>query len=594
MIKKSKPKMPKDKLNRIFGGGIAKKFVIWTVAIIIILDVLTTIIMQNDLDMALSNELSEKGQLLSRHLAEESSGLLLKENNGDLHQLAMNIKYSDDEVVYVYITDANNNVLTHTFNGSFPSELLATTDNSTGSQVRGTKWEYVTDYKAQLVGNMTGFVHVGMNRRPINNRIANATRINIINILIEGLLGIMMAYIAGNYVTKPIRTLVKGAEEIGQGNLGYQIEPDSKDDDIQALSNAFNRMSYNLNNSISELRKLSVAVEEAPDGIRITDPDGYIIYSNKATENILGFSPEELKGKHVSELNIAPDFGNKVIIPAIKKTGSWTGELIQKRKDGREIPIWLSSSMVRDSKGEPIAIVGIIRDMTDQKEKEQLEKQLLQSDKLATIGQLAAGVAHEINNPLGNISLYTQMLLKKTRDENTKEKLTIINDEANRAALIVKELLDFSRQSELKLTRIDINKEIGKVLSIMAPQLKDIKVTTELEPVPNILADSSQIQQVIMNLLKNSIQSITENGEIVIKTATENNYVVSNISDNGCGIPKENLGKIFDPFFTTKEKGKGTGLGLSISYGIIKRHNGSIEVKSEVGKGTIFTIKLPV
>ncbi|MCZ7400092.1 MAG: ATP-binding protein [Candidatus Methanoperedens sp.] len=207
---------------------------------------------------------------------------------------------------------------------------------------------------------------------------------------------------------------------------------------------------------------------------------------------------------------------------------------------------------------------------------------------------MAAGVAHEINNPLGNISLYTQMLLKNTDDENTKEKLTIINDETNRAAQIVKGLLDFARQSEPKLTRIDINKEIEKVLGIMTPQLKDIKVTTELEPLPRIRADSGQIQQVIMNLLKNSIQSIKKKGELMIKTATKNDYVEINISDNGCGIPKEDLNKIFDPFFTTKEMGKGTGLGLSISYGIIKRHNGSIEVKSNIGKGTTLTIKLPV
>lgn len=586
--------MLKDKLNRIFGGGIVKKFIFWTVAIIIIFDVLTTIFMQIDMDRALSEQLNEKGQLLSRHLAEESSGLLSKENTGDLHQLAVNINNSDNEVVYVYITDANNNVLAHTFDGGFPNELLAgSTDNGTGSLVPD-KWGYVIDFKAPIIGKRTGFVHVGMDRRPINEKIARATRINIANILIEGVLGIMMAYIAGNYLTKPIRTLVKGAEEIGRGNLGFKIETSSKDDEIQTLSNAFNQMSNSLSESISELRKLSTAVEEAPDGVRITDLDGYIIYSNKATEKILGFSPEELKGKHVNELNVVPDFGSRVIIPAIKDTGRWSGELIQKRKDGKEIPIWLSSSMVKDSKGEPIAMVGIIKDITDQKEKEQLEKQLLQSDKLATIGQLAAGVAHEINNPLGNISLYTQMLLKNTDDENTKEKLTIINDETNRAAQIVKGLLDFARQSEPKLTRIDINKEIEKVLGIMTPQLKDIKVTTELEPLPRIRADSGQIQQVIMNLLKNSIQSIKKKGELMIKTATKNDYVEINISDNGCGIPKEDLNKIFDPFFTTKEMGKGTGLGLSISYGIIKRHNGSIEVKSNIGKGTTLTIKLPV
>jgi len=340
------------------------------------------------------------------------------------------------------------------------------------------------------------------------------------------------------------------------------------------------------------LRMFAIALEEAPDGVRIVDPNGYIIYSNKATEEILGFSPEELKGKHADELNVAPEFASRVIIPSIKETGRWAGEVMQTRKDGKEILIWLNTSMVKDSKGEPIAIVGIIRDMTELKEKENLEKQLMQSDKLATIGELAAGTAHEINNPLGNISLYTQMLLKKTKDENTKEKLNVIADEANRAAQIVKGLLDFARKSELKLTPIDINKEIGKVLSVLTPQLKDIKVKTAFEPLPHILADSAQIQQVIMNLLRNSIQSITENGEIIVNTSAKQDQVKISISDNGCGIPKENLDKIFDPFFSTKERGKGTGLGLSISYGIIKRHNGSIEVQSEAGKDTTFTIKL--
>ena len=239
----------------------------------------------------------------------------------------------------------------------------------------------------------------------------------------------------------------------------------------------------------------------------------------------------------------------------------------------------------------------LILHITERKRAEGLlkesEKQLLQSDKLATIGQLAAGVAHEINNPLGNISLYTQMLLKKTEDKNTEDKLKVINDEANRAAKIVKGLLDFARQSDPKLSPVDINKEIEKVLNIMNPQLKDIKADAILSPLPSILADSGQIQQVIMNLLANSIQAITENGEIIVKTNASKDHIEIGISDNGCGIPGENLDKIFDPFFTTKEQGKGTGLGLSICYGVVKTHKGSIDVKSEVGKGTTFTIKLP-
>lgn len=588
--------MIKDKLNKIIGGGIAKKFIILTVAIIMLLHILAANFMLSSLDKSLSEGLNGRGKLLVKHLVEESSGGLLVEDSGDLNQLVANIKNADSDVKYVYITDAQNNVIAHTYPESFLP--LNAYSKSMNNDTEGN----VIDFKAQIPGR-GGFAHVGMDRTSINEKINEETHIIIANILAEGALGFLMAYIAGIYLTKPIRALAKGAKEIGRGNFEYKIETSSDDDEIQTLSYAFNQMSYNLSASISELRKLSTAVEEAPDGIQITDLEGHIIYSNKAIKKILGFSPDEFKGKHINEMDVVPEFASKVIIPAIKERGHWVGELMVKHKDGKEIPISLTTSMVKDSKGKPIAIVEIIRDITEQKEKEKLETQLLQSNKLATVGQLAAGIAHEINNPLGNISLYTQMLLKKAKDENTKNKLMIINDETNRAAQIVKGLLDFARQSELKLSPTDINKEIGKVLgmlslqlkdlSVQNPQLKDIRITNDLKPLPLILADGGQIRQVMMNLLTNSVQSITENGEIMVDTKTKEGHVEISISDNGSGIPRENLDKIFDPFFTTKEAGEGTGLGLSISYGIIKRHSGSIEVKSEVGKGTTFTIKLP-
>ena len=341
------------------------------------------------------------------------------------------------------------------------------------------------------------------------------------------------------------------------------------------------------------LKMFAMALDEAPDGFQIVDLEGHIVYSNKKVEKIFGYPPEELKGKHVNILNKDHEFAEKIIIPALKKTGRWIGEVKGIHKNRRTFPVLLNPSVFRDDSGKPRALVGIIRDLTEQKEIEQLEKQLLQADKLVTIGQLASGVAHEINNPLGNISLYAQMLLNKIEDESARNKLNIINDETNRAASIVKGLLDFARQSEPKMTPTDINVEIIKALDLIRHQMKDIKVTTIFQTLPMINCDPGQISQVIINMLTNSIQAIIENGEITIETKMENDNVEILITDNGCGISEENLNRIFDPFFTTKKPGEGTGLGLSISYGIIKRHNGSINVKSQVGKGTTFTIKLP-
>ncbi|MBW6471044.1 MAG: PAS domain S-box protein [Methanosarcinaceae archaeon] len=342
------------------------------------------------------------------------------------------------------------------------------------------------------------------------------------------------------------------------------------------------------------LKIFALALEEAPDGVQIVDLNGHIIYSNKTVEKIYGFSNEEFKGKHVDELNECTQSEHIMIIPVLKNTGHWNGELEVKHKNGKTIPVFINASIFSDELGKPVAIIKIIRDLTEQKDIEQLEKQLLQADKLATIGQLASGVAHEINTPLGNISLYTQMLLKKIEDEGDRDKLNIIYDESNRAANIVKSLLDFARQSTPDMTPSDINSTIIKSLNLLKHQMKDVKVTTMFQTLPEINCDLHQIQQVIMNLLSNAIQSFKNDGEIKIETGLKNNNVEIIITDNGCGIPEKNLTNIFEPFFTTKNVGDGTGLGLSISYGVIKSHNGSIDVKSQVGKGTTFIIKLPV
>jgi len=580
--------MLKNIFDKIKGMGLAKKFIILSVAFLIFFDILASDLIISDLDRTLSEGLNQRGNFLVKHLSEEIGGILLNEDNKNMSQIAENIINADNEVEYVFITDSRNRIIMHTFRNDIQIPGI---DGNASFDISGGN---IIDFKAPIPGTSGGYAHVGMDTTSIRKKINMENNIVAVYILTEGALGILMAFIAGNYLARPIRTLVKGAQEIGRGNLGYMIELDTNDNEMQTLSNALNQMSNDLKKNMDELLKLSTAVEEAPDGIQIADIDGRIIYSNKAVEKIYGFSPDEFKGKRINETNVIPDSGSNVIISSIKDSGRWFGELTIKRKDGKEIPIMLSTSIVKDNNGEPLAVVGIIRDITDMKEKEKLEKQLLQADKLATIGRLAAGVAHEINNPLGNISLYTQLLIKKTEDQKTIKKLKVIADETGRAANIIKGLLDFARQSELELSPIDINREIDKVLTILKPQLRDIQLKKDFEFLPQILADSGQIQQVIMNLLTNSIQSIIENGEITVRTSAKQDHVEISISDNGCGIPEENLDKIFDPFFSTKEQGKGTGLGLSISYGIIKRHRGSIEVQSEPGEGTTFTIKLPV
>ncbi len=227
------------------------------------------------------------------------------------------------------------------------------------------------------------------------------------------------------------------------------------------------------------------------------------------------------------------------------------------------------------------------------------QQELLHKERLASMGQLAAGVAHEINNPLGTILLFSDMLYKETsRDDPRSKDLKMIVDETNRCKNIVADLLNFSRQQEVLAQEIDVNALISSVIEVVKhqPIFEKVSFVHHLSPnLPAIQADPAQLEQVFVNLINNAAEAMGDGGTISLTTRPiDGSFVEIKVSDTGCGIPEENLGKLFTPFFTTKALGKGTGLGLSIVYGIIKMHKGQITAQSEVGQGTTFTITLPI
>jgi two-component system NtrC family sensor kinase len=236
----------------------------------------------------------------------------------------------------------------------------------------------------------------------------------------------------------------------------------------------------------------------------------------------------------------------------------------------------------------------------DEKLKEYTQQQIMKSERLATLGQLAAGVAHEINNPLGAILMYTNLALEDLEEGNTlRTNLERAVTEASRCKDIVKGLLDFARQTEPKVQEADVNETLERTLAVVENQalFQNVKITKVICPsLPKVLMDVSQIQQVFTNIILNAAEAMEGKGELTLTTrmAPNNEYVEIEFTDTGCGIPPESREKIFDPFYTTKEVGRGTGLGLSISLGIIAKHNGTIQVRSEPGKGTTFLVRLPL
>jgi len=363
---------------------------------------------------------------------------------------------------------------------------------------------------------------------------------------------------------------------------------------------------------VNEIRQsnefLTKLIASSGDGIIAADMKGNIITFNKAAEELLEYRAEEVMGK-VNIVDFYPAGGAKEIMRKLRSEDyGGGGRLIPQQvtvvtKYGEHIPIQLSASLVYDEGGGELFSVGFFTDLRPrikiEKELEETHLQLVNSEKMASLGKLAAGIAHEINNPLGGILIYSSLMMEAIGGGDSKRNdLEKIVQEATRCKDIVKSLLEFSRQTEPKMEPIDINKAITDGLFFLENQalFHNIEIVKNLTPVlPRVLGNAGQLKQVFMNIIVNAAEAMHGNGTLAINTTpSEDQRVVwIEFSDTGEGIPRGNLSRIFDPFFTTKELGKGTGLGLSTSYGIIDGHGGRIDVKSQVGKGTTFRIELP-
>lgn len=238
-----------------------------------------------------------------------------------------------------------------------------------------------------------------------------------------------------------------------------------------------------------------------------------------------------------------------------------------------------------------------IFDIETRRKIEQQTRLLVQTEKLSSLGQLAAGIAHEINNPLTNASLGIQTLKTRLKSNGEQrdaiEKLDAVERNIDRASAIAQELLQFSRQRETEFVPLNINSIISGSLTLLGYKLKNIDLQQDLAPAPEVMGDSGKLEQVFINILSNSLEAMPDGGRIFISSSQKNGLIEVRVTDTGLGIADENLSRVFDPFFTTKEIGSGTGLGLSICYGIIRQHHGHIELSSVAGRGTTATIKIP-
>jgi PAS domain S-box-containing protein len=551
------------------------------------------------------------------------------------------LRHAEDIVYVVVMNDAGKICASYNRNKAQEAVYLRTNDVSRLPESGETfKTEVPVLYRARPAGRL----YLGFSLRDLRREVATAKKsIALISIAVF-IFGMVVMFTISKVVIKPLNKMVKTVEEIAKGDLSKRALVTS-DDEVGHFAGAFNIMVNNLAAAYRELETINKSLEqrvenrtraltqeigerklaedslkeseeryrtlfeEMIDVVLISSPDGRLIDINAAGVKLLGYgSKEELLQLLVTDLYFDPR-ERDLYVKSIEELGFLNGfELSLRKRDGEKVVVSVSANAIRNDQGVMVTYRNIMRDITNIKE---LERQLLESQKLETVGRLAGGIAHDFNNML-NVILGNAQLAKMLGPFEGKagDHLSSIENAVHRAAGFVKQLLAFSRRQVLDLKVVHLNDMIAdfaKMVRRFVGENIEMKIITG-KTLPTVKVDVAQLHQVLLNLVVNARDSMPRGGDLTIETysqrldrsycrmnvdAKPGRYAVFSVSDTGTGMDGETIKKIFEPFFTTKRVGEGTGLGLSVVYGIVKQHGGFIHVYSEPGKGTEFKIYIP-
>lgn len=626
---------------------------------------------------SLQAETRKRGLVLSENLAMRVSDAMLSMDLLRLKNMVDELKKVDD-IVYAFILDRDGNVLVHTFKGGFPVELRtvnAPKDKAPHIQLLDTGREFVDDFAAPvvIVGTPFGTARIGLSRTK-----AEAAADSLALMIVFYSAAAMVAALAfstlfARRVTERINRLRAHAEEVVKGNLDQRAGPRAaacstilscdksacpahgdrdrrcwltaspdqrcegpesclgcpvydaqKGDEIQDLAETFDVMAVSLKTHLDELRRtervlsrqerqLRTILDATPDLVCLLDERLRYLAVNRAFAAWLGAEPRDIVG--ATDRDIFPDdegeamHGENALVLATSRPSD---REVSIRRDSGTVWLHVVRVPIMDSKGRAIGILRTARDVTQLK---QFQEQLIQSQKMESLGKLAGGVAHEINTPLGVILGYSQLLQEDVAPESQiHSDLQTIEKQAKVCRKIVADLLGFSRQAESAKIEMCFNNSLMEAVTLVrhAFSLERTEIFADLdERMPIIYGDPEKLKQVWINLLSNSRDAMGPTGGTLLvrsRLYAAQQKVTAWFADTGPGIAPENQSRIFDPFFTTKPVGQGTGLGLSVSFGIIKDHGGSITVQSPVpagffddralgenpGPGAVFVVDLPL
>ncbi|MFQ5830939.1 MAG: ATP-binding protein [Candidatus Methylomirabilia bacterium] len=584
---------------------------------------------------AIIEEVQRRGEVIARSLAAISTGPLLLYNFTALEQNVARVA-GEVDVVYAIVLDAEGKVAAHSrhpervgfaLEGAIHERAAETGTALVQETVRAETGEAIYDFAVpiQVERQRWGTVRVGLSKRRMEAEIRRTRReLGVLTGVILGF-GAMAAALVARRIARPVRQLADGAAAIARGELNQQIQP-STSDEIGHLAVTFNHMAAQLFEQRTALEathaELGRRFEELADlksytdnilasitsGIITLDLDGHVVTLNPAAELVTGLFAAEATGRYCTEVFVhTPELVEVLMETLASRTGVVSVSLALRRRNGTPIPVELSTAPLKGGEGKDLGVVGAFRDLTHVRE---LEDQLRRSDQLAALGTLAAGLAHEIKNPLASLRTFTRFAPRKFEDERFRETFQrVVPRELERINGIVEDLLQLARPTKLSFTSVRLPRLLERVLELYANQIETKHVSVEREyarDLPPIQADQEHLYQALVNLVSNALDAMGPRGRLTLRAGWADiadralpasrrarvSRVKIEIEDTGPGIPSSQADKVFNPFFTTKEGG--TGLGLALAHKIVEDHGGSMSFRSTPGIGTVFKITLPV
>jgi two-component system sensor histidine kinase AtoS len=607
------------------------KLLIGTLLIVGVLMLAVTGVVERRQRTAIIDEVQRRGTALAEGLAGVSAGALVLYNFTALEQNVVRFAHETD-VAYAVILDRFGQVAAHSRAPEYvgrtlsdPVSLRALTTAPMLQETAGPEGEALYDIAVPILveGERWGTVRLGVSRQRMDAEIA-VTRRELAGLAVVALvLGGLAAAIGARRIARPVRQLADGVAAIARGEPAQRIQP-GRSDELGRLAVAFNEMAEQLRQQRAELEATHAALRQRfaelsdlksytdhilrsfVSGLVTLDLDGRVVTVNPAAESLMGCPAATLTGRPTTEaFHHLPELRDLLLETLRTRVGVGPVSIGVGPGDGQSVPVELTTAPLRGAEGQALGVVAVLRDLTPVR---QLEEQLRRSDRLAALGTLAAGLAHEIKNPLTSIMTFSRHVGRRFDDERFRQRFqSVVPRELERINAIVDGLLRLARPTRLTLAPVHLTPLLEQALELYAPQIEARRIrvhrdwTVGLPPVPG---DAEHLYQAFLNLVANAIEAMEgeEAGSLSVRVAWPRDAarvgdvppdrLVVEIADTGSGIKPDETSNVFNPFFTTKPGG--TGLGLAIAHKIIEDHGGTVTFRTAPGHGTVFAVTLPL